>query len=96
MTDKVGFIKSRIKEAGNQIVGVTFTKKDGSIRHMAFRTGIYKDQVKGSAPETTAKINATLTDNGMIRVGDMKQGTFRTVNLNTVSRLRIGGYSIHF
>jgi hypothetical protein len=94
--DKVGFLKNQISNAGSQIIGVSFVKKDNSIRHMAFRTGIYKDQVKGSNPETTAKINATLTENGMIRVGDMNKGTFRTVNLNTVKRIRINGFTTTF
>lgn len=94
--NKVEFIKKLISEAKDQIVGVVFIKKDLSKRCMAFRVGIFKSLVKGSAPDITQKINTTLDERGMLRVGDLHKGGFRTVNLNTVLRLKVNGITYSF
>jgi hypothetical protein len=87
--EKIKFIKDLILSAGNQIIGVVFFKKNGSKRVMAFRYGIYRDHVKDSASDITEKIRATFNERGMLCVGDLKEGSFRTITLDSVVRLKI-------
>lgn len=67
-----------------------FTKKDGTVRVMNARLGVAK-YVKGTAPEATAKRNATLAEQGMIGVFEMPRVQYRTLNLETLIELRANG-----
>ena len=96
---KAVLIKSLIEKANGTVVGVTFTKADGTPRTMAFRKGVKHSKlsgdVKGTAPEATAKRKATNLENGCLSVHDQNNG-YSTINLVTVSRLRIKGNTILF
>lgn len=94
--NKILTIKTALKTAKeqNQIVGVTFIKKNGELRTMAFREGI-PTGVKGTAPAKTAKRNKTLAVGNMISVFDLNKG-FRTIPLNAVKSLTVNGKTIQF
>lgn len=79
-----------------------FTKKDGTLRTMNARLGVAK-WVKGTAPDITAKRNATLQAQNMVGVYEMR-GTsdrveaenYRTLNLATLLELRANGAVMKF
>ena len=54
---KIAMIQSVIAAAKdtNQIVGISFIKKDGKTRNMAFRTGIAKG-LTGGRPEAVGRL----------------------------------------
>lgn len=89
----------RFKELvkGGQAFTVSFRKKDGSERIMNARLGV-KKHVKGSKPEVTAKRLDTIKANNMVGVFEMR-GTsdrdgaenYRTINLDTLNWLKVGG-----
>ena len=80
-----------------QAFTVSFRKKDGSERIMNARLGV-KKHVKGTNPEATKKRRDTIQANNMIGVYEMR-GTsdrdgaenYRTINLNTLNWLKVGG-----
>ena len=88
------------KFVGDAIFTAIFRKKDGSVRTMNARLKVAK-YVKGTAPEVTAKRNATLKANNMIGVYEMR-GTsdrleaenYRTLNLETLLELRANGQTL--
>ena len=80
--------------SSNQIVGITFIKKDGSKRTMAFRTGL-STGVKGTGGESSEKAGQTLIANNMMRVYDLKRG-WRVINLATTTRVRYNGDTYNF
>lgn len=67
-----------------------FRKKDGTIRTINARLGVAK-YLKGTAPEATAKRNATLAERNMIGVFEMPRVQYRTLNLSTLIELRANG-----
>ena len=95
--EKVEMIKNLILPAvrANKIVQVTFRKTDGSERPMTLhRSKALEDTVSETPSESVRKRKWTLSRNGMMGVEELtKEGThqFRTLNLNTVERLVVGG-----
>lgn len=78
-------LRTLIKElAGNTIFGVTFTKKDGTVRDMTCRLGVKAHLRGGELPFCPV-------EKGMLPVFDMAKGEYRMVNLNTVTEIRVGG-----
>jgi len=80
---------------GNGIFTVVFVKKDGTLRVMNARLGVSK-HIKGTAPEATAKRNATLLSANMIGVYEMPKMQYRTINLNTVKSISANGVTLTF
>lgn len=85
---------------GDSIFTATFLKKDKTVRTMNARLKV-KKFVKGTQPEITAKRNATLTEQNMIGVYEMKgtsdriaEENYRTLNLNTLMELTANGQTI--
>ena len=78
-----------IKALGNQIIGITFIKKNGDVRKMSCRARVRK-YVKGVRPGGSAK-----TDNSQITMYEMKGTTgadnYRSVNLDTITSIRCWG-----
>ncbi len=93
---------------GNGVFTAVFIKKDGTERTMNARLGVAQ-YVKGTAPEATAKRNATLEAQNMVGVFEMateqfnEDGTkkigdekYRTLNLETLIELRANGMVMGF
>lgn len=81
---------------GDSVFTAVFKKQDGSIRRMNARLKV-KAYVKGTAPEATAKRNATLEAQNMVGVYEMATAegkgaeNYRTLNLNSLIELRANG-----
>ena len=78
-------LSSIIKSAENKFVGLTFTKKDGSVRRMNGRFNVRSKT--GRAPTTSGHAE-------YITIYDVKNSGFRTVNLDTVQSIRTGGIEL--
>ena len=63
-----------------KIFGVEFIKKDGAVRIMAARKGVYKHLKGGSMPYNPKNY-------GLIPVFDMNS-SYRTVNINTLKKIK--------
>lgn len=74
-----------VKMAQNKFVGLTFIKKDGSVRRMNGRFNVHSKT--GKAP-TTAGHAEYLT------IYDVKNSGFRTVNLDTLQSVRTCGIEL--
>lgn len=71
-----------IENSEGKIFGVTFTKKDGSIRVMLCRLGVTK-YLKGG--------KSTLDPTKYITVYDMKNQGYRAINRETILSVRLAG-----
>jgi hypothetical protein len=100
--DKVRFVKSLIKEAGNQIVGVTFIKReDGSRRKMTCRFRVSKPQYASIPSGKKMRYNskdynlATCFDVNALkynRQGRLNgRGAWKSFGLDTVERMKVLG-----
>jgi phage/plasmid primase-like uncharacterized protein len=76
-------VLSLINSTKGKFVGITFTKKDGSVRKLTGRTGVKKG-VKGIVGRTPA---ANDTNSYKI-MWDSRVMEFRMVNLATISEIR--------
>ena len=75
--------KQLIKDTKGKFFTVTFTKKDGTTRVMNARLGVKAYLRGGELPyNPEAK--------GLIPVYDMQKHDYRMVNINTISKLKIG------
>jgi hypothetical protein len=86
-----------IQAAAGRIVGVVFTKKDGSARKMRIQPAALKGHVKGHrASETAQKATQTRQKRHphLMPVWDVDKAAVRSVNLATISRIAVNG-SIH-
>ena len=72
--------------AQNKFVGLTFIKKDGSVRRLNGRFNVHS---KTGAKPTTAHMVQYVT------IYDVKKGGFRNVNLDSVQSIRTGGIEIN-
>ena len=70
---------------GGRIFGVTFVKKDGSVRRMTCRKGVYR-YVKGTGAGYGAGSIKPLRT-----VYDMTKGAYRTIPTDRVLEIRTGG-----
>lgn len=69
---------------GNKIFSVVFTKKDGSEREMVCRLGVTKHLKGGSIGYNTEDYNYLI-------VFDMQKNEYRTLNVNTLRKLKFEG-----
>jgi hypothetical protein len=78
-----------LRALGNQIMGITFIKKNGDVRSMSCRARVSK-YVKGVNPGGSAK-----PDNSQVTMYEMKGTTgaenYRSVNLDTITSIRCWG-----
>jgi hypothetical protein len=81
-------MKTEIKQlrelVGNKIFSVVFQKKDGTLREMVCRLGV-KKHLKGGELGYDAEALNYLT------VFDMQSEEYRTVNLNTLKKIKLDG-----
>lgn len=66
--------------------GVTFIKKDGSIRNMTCRKGVYKVQELKGKPSTVDR-----PDTPYVTVWDVVKRAYRVINLTTLQTIRFNG-----
>lgn len=75
--------KQMIKDTKGKFFTVTFIKKDGSTRVMNARLGV-KAYLKGG------ELPYNPESKGLIPVYDVKTGDYRMVNVNTITKLKVG------
>lgn len=73
-----------LQSAGSQYVSLEFIKKDGSTRKMNGQFGVTK-HLKGGVNNTVKPDNAYMT------IYDVQSKGYRTINLETIKTLRVGG-----
>lgn len=76
--------KSMLEASEGTFVGLTFRKKDGSIRELNGRLGVRKGTKGGKS---------NLDKRNFITVWDAKKRDFRAVNLATLTGVRMRGFS---
>ena len=77
-----------IKGSGGQFISVTFTKKNGEVRDLNGRLGVYKSK---HAPLTGQGLAYNPSDYGLITIFDAQKKAYRMVNINTLSQLKVDG-----
>jgi hypothetical protein len=75
--------KQMIRDTKGKFFTVTFIKKDGTTRVMNARLGV-KAYLKGG------ELPYDPESKGLIPVYDVKTGDYRMVNVNTITKLKIG------
>lgn len=73
-----------LERSKGKIFSVEFIKKDGTYRKMLARTNV-KKYLKGG------ETRYCFLDKGLISCFDLQKKNYRTINLNTVTRLNING-----
>ena len=92
-------IKAKIESAKGQFCAVEFIKKDGTVRKMTIQPATLKFKVKGDAASDKAKrATATRKANNphLLAVWDVKAQGVRSINLDTLTRLSVGGKTWEF
>jgi hypothetical protein len=78
---------STLKElVGNKIFAVEFIKKDGSLRKMVCRLGV-KKHLKGG------ELKYSPEDFNYLTVFDLQSEEYRTININTLKKIKLDGVS---
>lgn len=75
--------KSMLEASEGTFVGLTFRKKDGSVRELNGRLGVRKGTKGG---------RSNLSRQDYLTVYDVKRKGFRAVNLATLTRVRMRGF----
>jgi len=92
-------MKDLIMSAKGQFCSVTFVKKDGSTRLMTIQPAKLKFEVKGeSACESAKKATETRQEKhpNLFPVWAVDSKAIRSVNLDTVKMIKVGGESYEF
>lgn len=76
--------RSMLEASEGTFVGITFTKKDGTLRELNGRLGVRKG--------TVGKSNR-LDKREYITLFDVKKGGFRAVSLATLEQVRMRGFT---
>ena len=87
--------KEMIAQTNGRLFGVTFITKDERLRDMACRLGVQKG-VKGIVDRKSedAEHNVlTVFDFNADRKDNTEKGGFRRINFDTLTRLRINGFT---
>jgi hypothetical protein len=75
----------QIKElVGSKIFSVTFVKKDGTLREMTCRVGVTKHLKGGELKYSPESLN-------YLTVFDMQAQDYRTININTLKKIKVDG-----
>ena len=77
-----------IKGSGGKFVSVKFIKKDGSVRDLNGRIGVYKSQ---HAPLKNVGLKYNPNNYGLVSIFDVQKKAYRMVNINTLSQLKVNG-----
>lgn len=74
-------MKEQILSTNGKIFGVTFIKKDGTVRNMTARLGVRKN-LKGVG------LSFNPDERNLIVVFDMRKKAYRMINLSTILSIR--------
>ena len=77
-------IKTLKEMVGSKIFSVIFQKKDGTLREMVCRLGVTK-HLKGG------ELKYSPEDFNYLTVFDMQKQEYRTINVNTLKRIKLDG-----
>jgi len=77
-------VEREVKASGGKFFGVTFEKKDKTLRTMNARLGVVKF-LKGGENKTVKSSNSYMT------VWDKHKASYRTLNLATIKELHVNG-----
>tara|TARA_Y100000310_G_C20529054_1_gene737536 strand:+ start:110 stop:412 length:303 start_codon:yes stop_codon:yes gene_type:complete len=77
-----------IKGSGGQFISVTFTKKNGEVRELNGRMGVYKSK---HAPLKNVGLAYNPKDYGLVGIFDVQKKAYRMININTLLLVKIGG-----
>ena len=81
-------MKTEVKQlkelVGSKIFSVIFEKKDGALREMVCRLGVTK-HLKGR------ELKYSPEDYNYLTVFDMQKQEYRTININTLKRIKLDG-----
>ena len=90
---KIGKVKAleMIRNSSGKVFGVTFVKKDGTIRKMTARLNVRRN-IKGVGMNYNPRELGLITafDMGIKEDGEIRGG-YRMININTLMTLSIGG-----
>lgn len=83
-------MRTILRSAGTKIFGVTFRKKDGSIRNMNCRFGVTKHLTRSTNNYRTPR---KLVDErcGQVTVYDINKKGYRKINLDQILTVSING-----
>ena len=73
-----------LASSNGKFFGVTFKKKDDTLRTMNARFGV-KKHLKGGSN------NVVKDDNAYVTAWDRTKGAYRTINLDTIEKLSVNG-----
>jgi len=83
-------MKTEVKQlrelVGSKIFSVEFTKKDGSLRKMVCRLGVKKYLKGGELKYNPEELN-------YLTVFDLQSEEYRTINVNTLKKIKLDGVS---
>jgi len=77
-----------IKGSKGKFINVKFVKKNGDLRTMTGRTGVYKSK---HAPLTGDGLKYNPDDYGLVGIFDAQNKGYRMVNINTLQELTLEG-----
>jgi hypothetical protein len=83
MSTKLQTLRTLIKSSNGRFFTATFVKQDGSTRVMNARLGV-QSHSNGGTP-STASYDKYMT------VFDVKKNGYRTINLETISEVKVNG-----
>ncbi len=96
-------IKGFIAESGSKFMTIEFIKKDGSLRKMNFNPQSAKNHVVGDAASDSAKqaVETRKRNNPhLLNIWEMNNQDettkFRSINMDTVTRVAVGKMEITF
>jgi hypothetical protein len=82
-------IKTIKEEIGGKFFSVSFIKKDGTLREMTCRLGVTK-HLKGG------ELKHNPSDFGHLVVFDLQKQAYRTINLNTLKKIKLDKKEYNF
>lgn len=90
-------IRELIRNNGSRFGAVSFVKKDGTVRRLVFQHA-QDNSARVVGSELGARMSATFAKNNpnMLRCWDHHKQAWRTVTLDRVCSVRVGGVQIRF
>lgn len=87
-------IRELIRSAGGRFASVEFVKRDGTVRVMQVQPACDRFHVKGEAGCPSGRQGAAtraLSHPELMPIFDVKKKAFRSINLDTVRKVRVDG-----
>ena len=84
-------VLSLLRDNPNTIFSIQFEKRDGTLRNMNARTGVYRPRPDGTQRITGAGMKYNPSDFELRTVWDMQKDAYRHIAVDRVTRITIGG-----